>query len=116
MKRDITFLLNAIVTGPTKGWMKEAYCVEHEIPTAVFFPDPEGSGRGHAPDWSEAREACRRCEVESECLAFAFANKIKFGMFGGKTPDERSALRGVRPRSKSARALYQALSDTPSAS
>lgn len=47
-------------------------------------------GRG---TYAVARTFCASCPVVSECLDYAVREVIEYGMFGGKTPRERRALR-----------------------
>jgi hypothetical protein len=39
------------------------------------------------------RKFCNRCPVRAKCLEFALANNEPFGMWGGKTPDERKRMK-----------------------
>ena len=36
---------------------------------------------------------CARCEVGSDCLAFALATRQAHGVWGGTSPEERALLR-----------------------
>jgi WhiB family transcriptional regulator, redox-sensing transcriptional regulator len=45
----------------------------------------------------EAREVCRPCPVQTECLAHALDHRIEFGVWGGLTERERRALLRRRP-------------------
>ena len=40
-----------------------------------------------------AKTVCARCEVRSECLAFALATWQPYGVWGGTSPEERTMLR-----------------------
>jgi WhiB family transcriptional regulator, redox-sensing transcriptional regulator len=42
---------------------------------------------------AEAKTVCARCEVRSECLAFALATWQPYGVWGGTSPEERARLR-----------------------
>ena len=68
------------------GWMAEANC--RGVDPAVFFVE-----RGE-PVY-EAKALCRGCVVRDACLAYAEANNIRHGVFGGMTPTERRR-RGLR--------------------
>jgi WhiB family redox-sensing transcriptional regulator len=46
----------------------------------------------HATGYLRAVQVCRRCPVEAECLAWALNTRQSFGVWGGKTPDERHEL------------------------
>lgn len=68
-----------------------------DMPTEVFFPGP---GQGY----ETARKVCNRCPVRNACLHLALASEAmwapqggnardaRHGMFGGTTPDERTAM------------------------
>jgi WhiB family redox-sensing transcriptional regulator len=40
-----------------------------------------------------AEAVCARCEVRSECLAFALATWQPYGVWGRTSPEERTVLR-----------------------
>lgn len=40
----------------------------------------------------KAKELCRSCPVQQDCLNYALKRKIKHGIFGGKTGVERLAI------------------------
>lgn len=70
-------------------WTEQAAC--RDMPKTVFFPRP-----GQRID--EARNACARCPVRTECLAEANEHEINrrglvFGYRGGMTPEGRIAYR-----------------------
>jgi WhiB family redox-sensing transcriptional regulator len=39
-----------------------------------------------------AKSVCSTCPVQTECLEYAIENDIPFGIWGAKTPRERSML------------------------
>lgn len=57
-------------------WFDAARC--RGMDPALFFPD-----RGENP--MEALKVCAECTVTEECLAYARAEKIKDGIWGGRT-------------------------------
>ncbi len=67
-------------------WTRDALCVEY--PHVEFFP-----GRGQ--DSRPAKADCARCMVRADCLAFAMAERITEGVWGGTSERERRALRRV---------------------
>lgn len=74
-------------------WEDRALCVDMD--TEVFYPD-----RGQSCD--EARQTCRRCPVQAECLADVLAWEAgrtgdPHGFVGGKTAKERELMLGRRP-------------------
>lgn len=79
----------------TAEWLDWALCVGAD--PGIFYPDV---GESYQP----ARAICSACPAKTECLAYALATELsvsRYGMWGGATPEERSAL--ARGRSISAR-------------
>lgn len=70
-------------------WAERAACLEED--PELFFPT--SSGRLAALQTEEAKRVCRRCEVQSRCLAWAFEMQVDFGVWGGMSEDERRALK-----------------------
>lgn len=76
------------------SWYESAAC--QGMGTALFFP-----AKGHmmAP---EVKEACARCPVRAECLAYAIETHQAFGVWGGLSVQGRSRylrqLRAARSR------------------
>lgn len=64
-------------------WRDKARCVG--LDPSIFFAD-DG-------DVSKAKEVCRGCEVKAECLDYALANNVEFGVWGATSGPERRALR-----------------------
>src|SRR5262245_43211966 len=78
-------------------WMTEGACQEQD--PDLFFPI------GTQLDADQIREAtsiCDRCDVESECLRYALNHRIKHGIWGGRTEQERQSLIRRRRRRKGA--------------
>lgn len=65
-------------------WREVALC--RQTDPEAFFPLPNA-------DASAAVAVCRRCPVQSECLAEALDQREEFGIWGGMTEQERRALR-----------------------
>jgi WhiB family redox-sensing transcriptional regulator len=73
-------------------WQQEAAC--DGMDSQVFFPDVYGpAAKADAPAWRRGKAVCARCGVRDECLAMAFREDIKDGLWGGLTPAERSKIR-----------------------
>jgi len=73
-------------------WMREALC--QSTPIVWWFPE---SNKANA--YNHARQICKRCDVREECLEFALrTNERWWGMYGGKTPQERRVMIGMKPR------------------
>lgn len=81
------------------AWMNEGACLAED--PELFFP--VGEGGANAAQIDEARSICHRCQVESECLRFALANRVKNGVWGGHTEQERGAMIRERQRTVSRR-------------
>lgn len=69
----------------TVEWSQFAACVGVG---QLMFPDPSDSRGTHA-----AKRVCAVCPVRSECLNQAFEGGETWGVWGGFTPAERTALR-----------------------
>lgn len=77
-----------MITLIEQAWMQKALCAQTD--PELFFPD-----KG---DWAKAFRAkvvCQRCEVKSECLAYALERSELVGVWGGTTPEQRKQLRGA---------------------
>jgi WhiB family redox-sensing transcriptional regulator len=73
----------------TIEWKDEAACKGQ---TDLFF-----SERGYNKDKIEAAKAiCKTCPVTYHCLKYAKENFLAFGVWGGKTANERLSLLGLR--------------------
>lgn len=64
--------------------------------------DPEAwfpVGKGDNAEWQyeQVRAICNRCPIEKMCLTDSLERGDEFGMFGGKTPDERKLMRAPKP-------------------
>jgi WhiB family transcriptional regulator, redox-sensing transcriptional regulator len=81
--------------GSDMQWLDRAACRAHD--PELFFP-VSAIGPGHA-DTEAAKRVCRACPVLAECLEWAIAGAIPFGVVGGLSEDERRAVaRGTRRR------------------
>jgi WhiB family redox-sensing transcriptional regulator len=72
-------------------WRHHAACRTEELPD-LFFPKSD-RGDGWQAVIEEAKAVCRRCPVTDRCLAWALANNIEDGVWGGLTEQERRRLR-----------------------
>jgi WhiB family redox-sensing transcriptional regulator len=68
-------------------WMLDAAC--REYPEVSFYAE-----LGESLD--PARAVCAGCLVRDECLDHALEKGEKFGVWGGKSPRERQAMRRLR--------------------
>lgn len=80
-------------------WQNYANCLG--VDPDLFFPERGASTR-------EAKEVCRGCVVQDECLEFALSNGEKFGIWGGKSERERRRVRRQRALARAAAASGQA--------
>ena len=75
-------------------WFNKARC--RGMKTNVFFPET-AVGVSTAGIYDDAIKVCSLCPVADKCLAYAMeceTNDIRrYGVWGGKTPAERSVLR-----------------------
>lgn len=55
----------------------------------LFFPERGASTR-------TAKQICRECSVQAECLEFAIVSSEKFGIWGGLSERERRKIRRQR--------------------
>lgn len=69
-------------------WMARRACTLEEVDPEVFFP--VGIGQEAQLLTEYAKEFCNRCKVRAECEDYAVSNRIDFGIWGGKTEDERA--------------------------
>ena len=68
-------------------WQQRANCMG--VDPDLFFPERGASTR-------EAKEVCRGCVVQEDCLEYALANGEKFGIWGGMSERERRRIRRAR--------------------
>lgn len=71
-------------------WMASAACAGK--PTSWWYSDHR-----HV-EGSKALAMCVRCPVAAECLSHALDTREPEGLWGGRTPEERRRLLGVRRR------------------
>lgn len=69
-------------------WMKGAVCAS--VDPELWFPAKE------ADPGFRAKRICRSCPVRIECLAYAMANDEPYGIWGGKSRQERAKLKLVK--------------------
>jgi len=65
-------------------WTTDALCAQ--VDPELFYPESGAPNR-------DAKRVCGRCEVRAECLAYALANRERFGVWGGTTERERRRMR-----------------------
>ena len=78
--------LNGYFPGMPDFDTSSALCAQTD--PEMFYPDSMGA----SPLVKVAKEVCRKCPVQTECLAFALKTKEPEGIWGGLTPRERFQL------------------------
>lgn len=76
--------ISELVDGYRQSWWSDAAC--KGLDQSIFFPERGQNSR-------EAKKICARCDVRTECLAYALENKESFGVWGGVTEKDRRKLR-----------------------
>lgn len=69
------------------GWVEQAACQGLDV--RLFYPD--GGNRS-----GRARRVCAGCLVRASCLEHALTTNERWGVWGGKSEDERRAMRRQR--------------------
>ena len=67
----------------SESWMVYAKCVG--VSPEVFFPS-DGLGV------EKAKGICQECLVQEACLAYALCNRIKHGVWGGRSERQRRRM------------------------
>jgi WhiB family redox-sensing transcriptional regulator len=80
-------VLDLLLQKPEPVWQRQANCMG--VDPDLFFPERGASTR-------EAKEVCRGCVVQEDCLEYALANGEKFGIWGGLSERERRRIRRRR--------------------
>jgi len=73
------------------GWQERAECRGEDV-EMFFAPGRE----------DEAKAVCGWCPVRGECLDWAIALNVRYGVYGGMTADERASERRRRMRAAAA--------------
>jgi WhiB family transcriptional regulator, redox-sensing transcriptional regulator len=73
------------------SWQDAGLCGQTD--PEAFFPEKGGSTR-------EAKQVCRSCEVRAECLEYALEAGEPWGVWGGKSPEERREMIAARERQR----------------
>lgn len=70
-------------------WRQLAECKDED--PELFFP--VGTSGPAMDQTDEAKAVCKRCPVTEDCLAWSFEIKAEAGVWGGKSEDERRAMK-----------------------
>lgn len=77
------------------AWQAQAACADPRDPvTDLFYPDGDKVGKA-----ALAKQICRACPVQPDCLAYALANREKWGIWGG-LPQSKLRRAGATPRKR----------------
>lgn len=69
-------------------WRREALCAQTD--PELFFPE---KGENNLT----AKGVCNRCNVRAQCLDYALNNDEPFGIWGGRSTQERDRIKKERP-------------------
>ncbi|WP_082949361.1 WhiB family transcriptional regulator [Mycolicibacterium celeriflavum] len=73
-----------------RSWQLRARC--RGLPTEIFFASDAERGQRRAVREERAKEVCRRCPVQRDCLRYALTHVEPWGIWGATTPRERQRL------------------------
>jgi WhiB family transcriptional regulator, redox-sensing transcriptional regulator len=85
-------------TGSARNWRSAGACLSAD--PDLFFPI---STKGPAEKQIvRAKRICAGCRVRQECLEFAQAHDLTYGIWGGTTPEDRQRERRRKRRAATA--------------
>lgn len=70
-------------------WRDDASCKGQDL--SIFFIENE-DGSISRKNIKKAKSICLKCLVQVKCLSYALNEDIRYGIWGGITPRERSSL------------------------
>lgn len=79
-------------------WRSSAACLDHD--PELFFP--VGNTGPAIAQIEEAKSICASCPVTATCLEWAIKNGQDFGVWGGKSEDERRSIKRRAARARRA--------------
>ena len=77
--------------GEHPDWRSAAAC--RDTDPELFFP--EGTAGPALLLIDQAKWICQSCPVQKQCLRYALEHRLRFGIWGGTTDDERRAIRNA---------------------
>jgi WhiB family redox-sensing transcriptional regulator len=87
-------------TGSAENWRSAGACLSAD--PDLFFPiSSAGPGERQI---AQAKMICAGCQVRQECLEFALAHDLVYGIWGGTTPEDRRRNRRRKRRAAAAAA------------
>lgn len=78
-------------------WQEQGLC--RKIDTEAFFHEPHERGESRRTRNKQAIAICKSCPVIVECLEHALSVPEIYGIWGGKSEEEREELVNERKRS-----------------
>jgi WhiB family transcriptional regulator, redox-sensing transcriptional regulator len=75
-------------------WQLDAAC--RGMDSSLFFHPPNERDAARENRAARAKAICRGCPVVDECLDHALQVREPYGVWGGRTEDERARLLGVQ--------------------
>ncbi|MGH8897833.1 MAG: WhiB family transcriptional regulator [Egibacteraceae bacterium] len=79
---------------PAHDWRAKAACVDCD--PEFFFP--VGSTGPALDQIAQAKAVCEQCAVTAQCLEWALETNQHYGVWGGKSEDERRTMHRARWR------------------
>jgi len=86
--------IELIPTADFYAWQQDGLCRDED--KELFFLDPGQRGHEKAARESKALAICERCPVKAACLEHALLVPERYGVWGGKTVEQRQAMLGER--------------------
>jgi WhiB family redox-sensing transcriptional regulator len=74
-------------------WREKAACKNLDI--NLFFPDTERQSALSRKNNLKVKSICKKCPVQTNCIAYAMDNQIEYGMWGGFSSLERKELNKI---------------------
>ena len=78
-------------------WQEQGLC--RQVDTEAFFHEPHERGESRRTRNKQAIAICKSCPVIVECLEHALSVPEIYGIWGGKSEEEREELVDERKRS-----------------
>jgi WhiB family redox-sensing transcriptional regulator len=82
------------------------------VPTEIFFYEG-GNSASQQMAHQIAKSYCSDCPIAEPCLTWAVENKEEYGIWGGKTPNERRILRDRMRRGRNDKTMVIKLALQP---
>jgi WhiB family redox-sensing transcriptional regulator len=74
-------------------WQSQAAC--QGMDTTSFFHPPRERGKTRRDRVAAAKRICHQCPVIAQCLEHALRVREPYGVWGGRSEEERAVLLGV---------------------